>query len=59
MNREELVNHVAERLDCFAAVVAARKLFDDRNGTEDRAVYERLRREHATRIVDAIRVLSQ
>ncbi len=64
MTRETLIDHVAERLDVFAAVVAARRLFNERN-TETpeqkivaQTTYDTILREHAARLVDAVRVLS-
>jgi hypothetical protein len=63
MTREVLIDHVAERLDVFVAVVTSKKLFDARNtvSTEQKIVaqctYDTILREHAARLVDAVQVL--
>lgn len=56
---QSVIDNVADRLDVFACVLAARKLLDDRNGTFDPAVYATFRKEHAERIVHAVIALTR
>lgn len=56
--RASLIEHVAERLDAFAAVLAARRFIELRNGHDPKA-YDAIRYDHAARLVDAVIALTK